>query len=77
MTTPTDRHTLKKSSGQQEAYMFTSIEGRSVIVTGASRGVGKGIAQVFANKGAQVLVVSRNLGPAEATAKEICAVGEC
>jgi 3-oxoacyl-[acyl-carrier protein] reductase len=55
--------------------MFTSIEGRSVIVTGASRGIGKGIAQVFANKGAQVLVVSRNLGPAEATASEICAVG--
>ncbi len=55
--------------------MFTSIEGRSVIVTGASRGIGKGIAQVFANKGAQVLVVSRNFGSAEATAKEICAVG--
>jgi len=49
--------------------MFTSIEGRSVIVTGASRGIGKGIAQVFANKGAQVLVVSRNFGSAEATAK--------
>jgi 3-oxoacyl-[acyl-carrier protein] reductase len=52
--------------------MFTSIEGRSVIVTGASRGIGKGIAQVFANKGAQILVVSRNLGPAEATAKDMC-----
>jgi 3-oxoacyl-[acyl-carrier protein] reductase len=55
--------------------MFTSIEGRSVIVTGASRGIGKGIAQVFANKGAQVLVVSPNRGTAEATAKEICAAG--
>jgi 3-oxoacyl-[acyl-carrier protein] reductase len=55
--------------------MFTSIERRSVIVTGASGGIGKGIAQLFANKGAQVLVVSRNFGTAEATAKEICAVG--
>ena len=55
--------------------MLNSIEGRSVIVTGASRGIGKGIAQLFASKGAQVLVVSRNLGPAEATAKEICAAG--
>jgi len=55
--------------------MLNSIEGRSVIVTGASRGIGKGIAQMFANRGAQVLVVSRNLGPAEATAKEICAAG--
>ena len=48
--------------------MLTSIAGRSVVVTGASRGIGKGIARVFAAKGAQVLVVARNSGPAEATA---------
>ncbi len=51
--------------------MLKSIEGRSVIVTGASRGIGKGIARVFAAKGAQVLVVARNSGPVEATANEI------
>jgi 3-oxoacyl-[acyl-carrier protein] reductase len=55
--------------------MLKSIEGRSVIVTGASRGIGKGIARVFAAKGAQVLVVARNSGPAEATANEIRASG--
>ena len=55
--------------------MLKSIEGRSVIVTGASRGIGKGIARVFAAKGAQVLVVARNIGPAEATANEIRASG--
>ena len=33
--------------------MLNSIEGRSVIVTGASKGIGKGIARVFAAKGAQ------------------------
>jgi NAD(P)-dependent dehydrogenase (short-subunit alcohol dehydrogenase family) len=50
--------------------MLKPIEGRSVIVTGASGGIGKGIASVFAAKGAQVLVVARNSGPAEATANE-------
>jgi len=51
--------------------MLTSITGRSVIVTGASKGIGKGIAKVFANQGAKVLVVSRNLEEAEACAKEL------
>jgi 3-oxoacyl-[acyl-carrier protein] reductase len=42
--------------------MLKPIEGRSVIVTGASRGIGKGIASVFAAKGAQVRVDARVLG---------------
>jgi len=51
--------------------MLTSIAGRSVIVTGASKGIGKGIARVFANQGAKVMVVSRTLADAEACAAEI------
>ena len=51
--------------------MLTSIAGRSVIVTGASKGIGKGIAQVFARQGARVLVVSRNLAEASACADEL------
>lgn len=47
-----------------------SIKGKSVIVTGASKGIGKGIARVFARHGAKVLVVGRDLKSAEATAKE-------
>lgn len=39
--------------------MFESVQGRSVIVTGASRGIGKGIARVFARAGARVLLVAR------------------
>ena len=41
--------------------MFTPITGRAVVVTGASRGIGKGIARVFARQGAKVLVVSRKI----------------
>jgi 3-oxoacyl-[acyl-carrier protein] reductase len=47
-----------------------SIKGKSVIVTGASKGIGKGIARVFAQHGAKVLVVGRDLKSAESTAKE-------
>src|SRR5687768_652627 len=51
--------------------MHESLKGRSVVVTGASRGIGKGIARVFASAGAKVLVVSRHLHEAEACAREL------
>nr|WP_321454924.1 3-oxoacyl-ACP reductase FabG [uncultured Cohaesibacter sp.] len=55
--------------------MLTSIEGKSCIVTGASKGIGKGIAKVFASKGAKVLVVARGAEDAEKTVNEIRAAG--
>ena len=55
--------------------MLTSIAGRSVIVTGASKGIGKGIAKVFARNGGKVLVVSRHLDEAEACAEELRRAG--
>ena len=51
--------------------MLTSVAGKSVVVTGASKGIGKGIAGVFAKNGAKVLVVARHADQAEATAKEL------
>jgi 3-oxoacyl-[acyl-carrier protein] reductase len=51
--------------------MFTSLEGRSVVVTGASKGIGKGIAAGFARAGARVLVVGRDGDAAAATAEEL------
>jgi 3-oxoacyl-[acyl-carrier protein] reductase len=51
--------------------MFTSLEGRSVVVTGASKGIGKGIAAGFARAGARVLVVGRAGAAAAATAAEL------
>ncbi len=55
--------------------MLTPIAGKSVIVTGASKGIGKGIARVFAKNGAKVLVVSRHLAEAEACAEEFKRAG--
>ncbi len=51
--------------------MFTPISGRAVVVTGASKGIGKGIARVFARQGARVMVVSRRIEGAEACAREL------
>ena len=51
--------------------MLTSIAGKNVVVTGGSKGIGKGIAQVFAKHGANVLVVSRNQQQADAAALEM------
>ena len=46
-----------------------------MIVTGASKGIGKGIARVFAAKGAKVLLAARDLAQAEAAAAEIRSAG--
>jgi 3-oxoacyl-[acyl-carrier protein] reductase len=51
--------------------MLTSVAGKSVIVTGASKGIGKGIARVFAKNGARLLVVARHADQADATAREL------
>ena len=45
--------------------MFTSLKGRSVIVTGASKGIGRGIALPVRRGRLQVLVVSRNRSEAQ------------
>ena len=55
--------------------VFTTLADRSVIVTGASKGIGKGIARVFAAKSARVLIASRDLPQAEAVAAEIRSAG--
>ncbi|HYC32354.1 MAG TPA: SDR family NAD(P)-dependent oxidoreductase, partial [Gemmatimonadales bacterium] len=55
--------------------MSASLKGKSVIVTGGSRGIGKGIARVFAAHGAKVLIVARHLEDAEPAAQELARSG--
>lgn len=52
------------------------LEGKTALVTGASKGVGKGIALEFARQGCEVAVNYNSDAPgAAATVKEIEALG--
>jgi len=55
--------------------MFTPLEGRSVLVTGGSKGIGKGIARVFAKSGAKVMIAARGEDAAQAAVKEMTDAG--
>ena len=56
--------------------MFTSLKGRSVIVTGGSKGIGKGIARSFVREGANVLIAARDEEALAAAAEDLAAGAE-
>ncbi len=52
-----------------------SLEGKVAIITGASKGIGKAIAEIFAEAGAKVVVSSRKQEAVDAVANEITSKG--
>lgn len=54
---------------------MTSLAGRTALVTGASRGIGRQIARTYAEHGADVAVVARSAEPLHSLADEISAFG--
>ena len=54
-----------------------SVEGKTVLVTGGSRGIGLMIARGFVQAGAKVIISSRKADVCEAVAKELSADGHC
>jgi gluconate 5-dehydrogenase len=57
-----------------ENKLFT-IEGKTIIVTGASRGIGRGLALAFAKAGANLVIASRSFPELEELAGEIKGLG--
>ena len=55
--------------------MGSRAQDKSVIVTGGSKGIGRGIAKVFASEGARVLLVGRHPDTGEPAAREIVDAG--
>ena len=47
------------------------LQGKSALITGAARGIGRGFAEAYAREGASVAIADINLEAARATASEI------
>jgi 3-oxoacyl-[acyl-carrier protein] reductase len=54
---------------------MTSMHGRRVLVTGGTKGIGKGIAAAFACAGADVVITGRDRDTAAAAAADIATAG--
>ncbi len=55
--------------------MFADLTNKVAVVTGAGQGIGAGIARVFADAGAKVMVVNRTAANGEKTVAEITEAG--
>lgn len=52
-----------------------TLDGKTAIVTGASRGIGAATARALAEEGANVVLAARSVGEIETLARELCGAG--
>lgn len=67
---PTESHVMDTTD-------LFSLAGRSALVTGGSRGIGKMIAEGFLRQGARVYISARKAQACDETAKELSSLGQC
>lgn len=58
-------------------HPYFSLQGRTALVTGGTRGIGKMIAKAYVEAGARVYVCSRDAEACHQTAEELSALGTC
>lgn len=75
----TTRESCRRVDLRQEARKYkkfgSDLQGKVALITGASKGLGLGLAKIFAQEGAKVAVASRDVSQLESLAKEIRSVG--
>lgn len=59
----------------KEIYRMFDLEGKSAIITGASKGLGFGMSQCFAMAGVNLVIASRNRQNGESAAKKLAEYG--
>ena len=58
-------------------HPYFSLQGRTALITGGTRGIGKMIAKAFVEAGATVYVCARDAEACQQTADELSALGRC
>ena len=66
---------MRSERSQKLKQTFESVQGKVTIVTGASRGIGRTIAEVYGAHGMKVVCAARNRGQGQDLAHEICSAG--
>jgi NAD(P)-dependent dehydrogenase (short-subunit alcohol dehydrogenase family) len=66
---------IEESTPESLAVPALRLDGRTALITGGGRGIGRALALVYANAGANVVVVSRSPDQVEAVRREIESLG--